>query len=979
MINIQDSYGTSSKTMEIGSSDCISFAFEPGTFSYITRNENSSLCLCYRETPRPLPDAWNRSFSCSYSNKTYFICINEVIFSDAGVFARKLSNKFSLQTRLIVEGPPIVYKMKEEFVVEGLDLTVHCSIKYGIPRETDVYWMRMEEQGRFVEGNNLTFTNIQRNMSGTFICIAENSMSSGKTGRSNESVVINVQYPPFVTNLSKQNIKEGQQLSVICRAIPGNPIDTSYFWTREDNKDFIKQSRATLQLSNIQRNSSGIYICTAENTYNDGSQGKHSMSMVVNVLYKPVVTIITPSPYIITEGENATLQCSLISANPNNSISWKWFFVGSPNRFLYNQSTFTISNIQRTEAGSYSCTAKNTIDTSEASTIDIDVQYAPRVLPLTQQNITEGNTLTVGCKVMEGNPNTSKVFWTRVGDSTFHENSATLQLFKIQRNSSGFYKCTAENMFNGGKKGKHSRIMFINVLYKPMIVTKQKTIVDEDEHVTLYREIDSNPLSNVTWYVGSEQLKSERSVENATFTIEKAMCTNTQNYTLVASNTVESNVTALVELIVNCKPRSCCTNITLGVTDATGIEFSVIVVAYPEPQYELQFENGTINNQMTGSITSNSVNNFTIQFNQTDVEQSDYGTYRLKVNNSFGYTTLFLNVIPQRKPNMPNIIEILCEVSRAKVQWTSSFNGGDPQLFTVHVLNHQFKESRSENISDKGEKKIHFAVIQNLQPSMSYLFHVTARNSHGFSSSDNISCTTLEESGENLPLIVGVASAGGISLAVVFIFAVVFLRRLTMHGKQARKSQRFKDEVAENEDENDDGMKDNILYVSAGPKVDENPEAAVYAAVNKKAPESNNNANVYAEVNKSGNIIAEGAMCGDVKPKKGLFKKDVNRKKDGNPKQKKGKKQKNNQDVADVYENSEDIPMSFKTDNVYSNAGQKVQNKEERGYKNKDGLLYVEVKFDAKTEKGNQTIHGEDEKTDYATVEFPMAASTHNE
>lgn len=97
------------------------------------------------------------------------------------------------------------------------------------------------------------------------------------------------------------------------------------------------------------------------------------------------------------------------------------------------------------------------------------------------------------------------------------------------------------------------------------------------------------------------------------------------------------------------KPRSYYTNMTLGVTDTTGIEFSVIVVAYPEPQYELQFENGTKNSQMTGSITSNSVNNFTIQFNQTAVEQSDYGTYRLRVNNSFGYTTLFLNVIPQSK------------------------------------------------------------------------------------------------------------------------------------------------------------------------------------------------------------------------------------------------------------------------------------------------------------------------------------------
>lgn len=39
---------------------------------------------------------------------------------------------------------------------------------------------------------------------------------------------------------------------------------------------------------------------------------------------------------------------------------------------------------------------------------------------------------------------------------------------------------------------------------------------------------------------------------------------------------------------------------------------------------------------------------------------------------------------------------------------------------------------------------------------------------------------------------------------------------------------------------------------------------------------------------------------------------------------------------------------------------------------NKDGLLYVDVQFDAKKGKENPVIHGEDEKTDYATVEFPM-------
>lgn len=34
-----------------------------------------------------------------------------------------------------------------------------------------------------------------------------------------------------------------------------------------------------------------------------------------------------------------------------------------------------------------------------------------------------------------------------------------------------------------------------------------------------------------------------------------------------------------------------------------------------------------------------------------------------------------------------------------------------------------------------------------------------------------------------------------------------------------------------------------------------------------------------------------------------------------------------------MYENSDDIAMSSKGDNVYSNSGQKVQNKDERGYK----------------------------------------------
>lgn len=87
----------------------------------------------------------------------------------------------------------------------------------------------------------------------------------------------------------------------------------------------------------------------------------------------------------------------------------------------------------------------------------------------------------------------------------------------------------------------------------------------------------------------------------------------------------------------------------LGVTDNTGIEFSTTVVAYPKPQYNLEHINGSVSNQMMGSIIRNGVNNFTITFNQTNVDQSDYGIYYLTVSNVFGNATVVVNILPQSK------------------------------------------------------------------------------------------------------------------------------------------------------------------------------------------------------------------------------------------------------------------------------------------------------------------------------------------
>lgn len=67
------------------------------------------------------------------------------------------------------------------------------------------------------------------------------------------------------------------------------------------------------------------------------------------------------------------------------------------------------------------------------------------------------------------------------------------------------------------------------------------------------RNIYSNPLSTVLWFAKDVLLDTQPYVTKATYSREKVTCTDTKNFTIVASNGIGNKTTAVVELIVNCK------------------------------------------------------------------------------------------------------------------------------------------------------------------------------------------------------------------------------------------------------------------------------------------------------------------------------------------------------------------------------------------------------------------------------------------
>lgn len=90
---------------------------------------------------------------------------------------------------------------------------------------------------------------------------------------------------------------------------------------------------------------------------------------------KPEVKSNITSPYVVTKGQPATFECILIDANPNTSISWRWFRDKDiPSNVLTNGHIYMIPNMQRNNSGTYGCTASNYVGTSDPVTIYVDVR-----------------------------------------------------------------------------------------------------------------------------------------------------------------------------------------------------------------------------------------------------------------------------------------------------------------------------------------------------------------------------------------------------------------------------------------------------------------------------------------------------------------------------------------------------------------------------------------------------------------------------
>ncbi|XP_039660610.1 myelin-associated glycoprotein-like [Perca fluviatilis] len=136
-----------------------------------------------------------------------------------------------------------------------------------------------------------------------------------------------------------------------------------------------------------------------------------SQQITLNILYEPVTVTLLLEKEPVMEGGSVTLECAA-NCNPQpHTYIWLRRQMGQTNEITSTERKRPFNNITRDT--SLSCIAHNDIGTGKSDWLDLDVQYAPVILPESFCHLT-GGVLKCVCQA-EASPNAS-IYWTIDGN-----------------------------------------------------------------------------------------------------------------------------------------------------------------------------------------------------------------------------------------------------------------------------------------------------------------------------------------------------------------------------------------------------------------------------------------------------------------------------------------------------------------------------------------------------------------------------------
>ncbi|XP_021366345.1 hemicentin-2-like, partial [Mizuhopecten yessoensis] len=754
--------------------------------------------------------------------------LNNIQRGQTGEYRCTASNEYGSQTSsevtvIVNYGPDTVtlsppdttYTRTEGDTFQDITCTADCR-----PGCTFV-WTKPDNTN-FTASAVLSLEQLDRSEHGPYRCTAGNVIGTSMT-----TTTVTVQYGPgdSITFEPMQDVAErveNQTVPNIKCFVDCRP-PCMYSWSKSG-----KVRPNPLSLSKVTRNNAGIYTCTAHNTI---SRGTKSWQLIVN--YGPGTVTLFPAAttYIRTEGNTLPDITCKAECRPDCTFVWT-----KPDNTNFTASAvLSLEHLDRSEQGSYRCTAGNAVGASMTTTT-VTVQFPPAIDSLGYNqgdaDVMEHGSKTLICKV-ESVPSSTITWYYKNNDTQLLTITDVLEssftLTSAGCFDTGLYTCSARNSVSNTSVTKDIRI---NVLCSPRldprVFTVRKLGLATHDHLTMNAMFLSNPKpSSFTWTFQNSSHTSFTELNNGTdnFVIHNTHFTS--NLSALSVGTRANIQEAWFGLY----------NVTATNSEGNGtLTFTVAAKGKPNPPYE---------GRAVCPNTDRVILSWRSAFNGGADQTFAVGRRESEKDNFVIEQTLE----KLQDPGQHRIINIT----------VSDLTPGTQHFFTVYAVN---VFGNSTFIKD-------------------------------------VSCATkvAESSSENSLLIAILGGVGGsvVAIIVLAVIVVIIITKRRSSGKHTRDedTEMVPRDRRSAEDDSKDGMKPNILYESSDGLQNnilyESGEAqpgtssdyavvqkpskgkpgspdAVDAVVNKPKTEQLQNVNdVYAEVKKPKTKLGKGKQKEGVK------------------------------------------------------------------------------------------------------------------
>ena len=425
--------------------------------------EGKSVTFSVTVTGSELKYQWKKGGTAISGATSSSYTISSVKPGDAGSYTVTVNNSAGTVTSsaavlTVTAKPTISTQPKSQTVTEGNAVT------FSVTATSTGLSYQWKKDGVAISGAtsaSYTISSTKRSDAGSYTVTVSNT--AGSVTSSAAKLTVNLKAPTISTQPKSQTVTEGDAVTLTV-TVTGSEL--SYQWY-QDGSPVSGATSASYKINSVKPSDAGSYTVKVSNTA--GSVTSSAAKLTVN-LKAPTITT-QPASQTITEESSVTFSVTATGT----AVSYQWKKNGTAISGA-TKASYTISSVQKNDAGSYTVTVTNSggTVTSSAAVLTVKLKVPTITTQPTHLTVSKGSSATFTVKA-KGTDMSYQ--WYKDGNPISGATKASYTISSVTENSAGNYTVKVSNVSGNVtssaakltvalgdaisyvyKKGKHARV-----------------------------------------------------------------------------------------------------------------------------------------------------------------------------------------------------------------------------------------------------------------------------------------------------------------------------------------------------------------------------------------------------------------------------------------------------------------------------------------------------------------------------------------